>query len=79
MKGGVFAYPADKKNPKGKLRLLYEANPMAFIFEQAGGSAIDGEKNILDIAPSALHERVPLILGSKQDVEAFRQFATNKR
>jgi fructose-1,6-bisphosphatase I len=79
LKGGVFAYPADKKSPKGKLRLLYEANPMAFIFEQAGGAAIDGERNILDIAPTALHERTPLILGSKQDVEAFRQFATNKR
>jgi len=79
LKGGIFAYPADKKSPKGKLRLLYEANPMAFIFEQAGGAAIDGERNILDIAPTALHERTPLILGSKQDVEAYRQFATNKR
>ncbi|HEX4512653.1 MAG TPA: class 1 fructose-bisphosphatase, partial [Polyangiaceae bacterium] len=79
LKGGIFAYPADKKNAKGKLRLLYEANPMAFIFEQAGGAAIDGERTILDIAPTALHERTPLILGSIQDVEAFRQFATNKR
>jgi len=53
LKGGIFAYPADKKSPKGKLRLLYEANPMAFIFEQAGGAAIDGDRNILDIAPTA--------------------------
>jgi len=79
LKGGIFAYPADKKSPKGKLRLLYEANPMAFIFEQAGGAAIDGERDILDIAPTALHERTPLILGSKYDVEQFRQFATGKR
>ena len=78
MKGGIFAYPADKKSPKGKLRLLYEANPMAFIFEQAGGAAIDGERDILDIAPTALHERTPLILGSKYDVEQFRKFVTGK-
>jgi fructose-1,6-bisphosphatase I len=78
LKGGIFAYPADKKSPKGKLRLLYEANPMAFIFEQAGGAAIDGERNILDIAPTALHERTPLILGSKYDVEQFRKFVTGK-
>jgi len=79
LKGGIFAYPADKKSPKGKLRLLYEANPFAFIFEQAGGAAIDGERNILDVVPTALHERTPLILGSKDDVEVFRQFATGKR
>jgi len=79
LKGGIFAYPADKKSPKGKLRLLYEANPMAFIFEQAGGAAIDGAQRILDIAPSALHERTPLVLGSKEDVEAFRAFATGAR
>ncbi len=79
LKGGIFAYPADKKSPKGKLRLLYEANPMAFIFEQAGGTAIDGDKNILDIVPTALHDRTPLILGSKYDVDAFQQFATGKR
>ena len=79
LKGGIFAYPGDKKNPQGKLRLLYEANPFAFIFEEAGGAAIDGERNILDLAPKALHERTPLILGSKDDVETFRQFATGKR
>ena len=79
LKGGIFAYPADKKSPKGKLRLLYEANPMAFIFEQAGGAAIDGERAILDVVPSALHQRTPLILGSKHDVDAFHQFSTGKR
>ncbi len=79
LRGGVFAYPADKKSPKGKLRLLYEANPMAFIFEQAGGAAIDGEHRILDIVPQTLHQRAPLILGSKDDVEDFRAFATGAR
>src|ERR1019366_10569078 len=63
LKGGIFVYPADKKNANGKLRLLYEANPMAFIFEQAGGAAIDGAGRILDIAPTALHQRTPLIVG----------------
>jgi fructose-1,6-bisphosphatase I len=79
LKGGIFAYPADKKSPKGKLRLLYEANPMAFIFEQAGGAAIDGSRSILDIVPGALHDRTPLILGSKYDVAAFQEFATGQR
>ena len=79
IKGGIFAYPADKKSPKGKLRLLYEANPMAFIFEQAGGAGIDGDARILDLSPGSLHERTPLILGSKDDVEAFRAFATGAR
>lgn len=66
--GGIFMYPGDKKNPNGKLRLLYEAFPMAFILEQAGGAASDGVQRILDRTPTALHERVPLILGSKLDV-----------
>lgn len=79
LKGGIFAYPADTKSPKGKLRLLYEANPMAFIFEQAGGAAIDGEKRILEIQPTELHQRTSLILGSKDDVEAFRAFASGQR
>ena len=69
MKGGIFAYPADTKSTSGKLRLLYEANPMAFLFEQAGGSAIDGKERILDIVPTELHQRVPLVLGSKDDVD----------
>jgi len=70
--GGIFMYPADKKDPakpRGKLRLLCEVAPMAFILEQAGGAATDGEQNILDIKPSALHERVPVFIGSKLDVE----------
>jgi fructose-1,6-bisphosphatase I len=72
MSGGVFLYPADTASPEGKLRLLYEAAPLAFVVEQAGGAAIDGKRNILDIKPTALHQRTPLIIGSKQDV-AFAQ------
>ncbi|MDL1957872.1 MAG: class 1 fructose-bisphosphatase [Deltaproteobacteria bacterium] len=70
--GGIFMYPADKKDPakpRGKLRLLCEVAPMAYILKLAGGAATDGEQNILDIKPSALHERVPVFLGSKLDVE----------
>ncbi len=67
--GGLFAYPANRKSPRGKLRLLYEANPLAFIVEQAGGAAIDGRGRILDIAPTELHQRTPLYIGSKSDVE----------
>ncbi|HZX34975.1 MAG TPA: class 1 fructose-bisphosphatase [Thermodesulfobacteriota bacterium] len=69
LKGGIFLYPADKKNPKGKLRLLYEANPLSFVVEQAGGASTDGQKRILDITPVELHQRTPLIIGSKTDVE----------
>ncbi|MDB4943058.1 MAG: Fructose,6-bisphosphatase, type [Labilithrix sp.] len=79
MKGGIFAYPADSKSKSGKLRLLYEANPMAYLFEQAGGAATDGKDRILDIVPSSLHQRVPLVLGSKDDVAAYRQFVTGER
>jgi fructose-1,6-bisphosphatase I len=74
LRGGIFAYPADLKTPDGKLRLLYEANPFALIFEAAGGAATTGRERILDIQPTALHQRVPLILGSASDVETFRRF-----
>jgi fructose-1,6-bisphosphatase I len=66
--GGVFAYPANRQSPRGKLRLLYEANPLAFIAEQAGGAAIDGRTPILDIMPTELHQRTPLFIGSADDV-----------
>jgi fructose-1,6-bisphosphatase I len=66
--GGVFLYPADTKNPEGKLRLLYEASPMAFIAEQAQGSATDGINRILDVVPQRLHQRTPLVIGSREDV-----------
>jgi fructose-1,6-bisphosphatase I len=67
--GGLFAYPANEKNPRGKLRLLYEANPLAFIVEQAGGLASNGSARILDVEPSELHQRTPLFIGSKSDVQ----------
>lgn len=67
--GGIFMYPATKEAPKGKLRLLYECNPMAYIIEQAGGMATDGRQRILDIVPKDIHERTPIYLGSKEDVQ----------
>jgi fructose-1,6-bisphosphatase I len=79
LKGGIFTYPADAKAPKGKLRLLYEANPIAFVFEQAGGMATNGIDPILDIKPEALHQRTPLAVGSREDVETFRQFMRGER
>jgi fructose-1,6-bisphosphatase I len=79
MKGGIFAYPSDRKNPHGKLRLLYEANPFAFIFEAAGGKASTGRDRILDIQPTALHQRVPLVLGSIRDVEIYEEFVRSER
>ncbi len=79
LKGGIFAYPADTKSPEGKLRLVYEANPMAYVFEAAGGAAIDGATSILDVQPKKLHQRTPLVIGSSEDVETFREFATGKR
>jgi fructose-1,6-bisphosphatase I len=74
--GGIFMYPADARDPKkttGKLRLMCEAAPMAFIVEQAGGMAIDGIRRILDIEPTELHQRVPLFIGSKADVETVQK------
>ena len=71
IKGGVFLYPADVEHPNGKLRLTYEAIPLAFLIEQAGGLATDGKNEILDIKPTDIHQRIPLIIGSKNDVELF--------
>ena len=68
MSGGVFLYPADTMSPHGKLRLLYEAAPLAYVVEQAGGAATDGKRDILDIKPTELHQRTPLIIGSRRDV-----------
>ena len=76
--GGIFAYPANTKTPRGKLRLLYEANPLAFIVEQAGGAAIDGGQRVLDVAPNELHQRTPLYIGSKNEV-ALAQRSTRRR
>jgi fructose-1,6-bisphosphatase I len=71
--GGIFLYPADTKNPQGKLRLLYEAAPLALLAQQAGGLATDGRGPILDIVPRTLHQRVPLVIGSRRDVELATQ------
>ncbi len=72
--GGIFMYPADRKNPSGKLRLLYEASPIALIMEQAGGRATDGTRDILDIEPSALHVRTPLFVGSRDLVDLAARY-----
>ena len=76
MRGGIFMYPKDSKDPPmpGRLRLLYEANPMAMLVEQAGGAASTGRGRILDVAPSSLHQRVPVILGSKNEVERVERY-----
>ncbi len=74
LKGGIFLYPADPKNKNGKLRLMYEAAPMAMLIEQAGGKASNGTQRILDIVPEALHQRVPLLIGSSEDVEMAESF-----
>src|SRR3954464_3969810 len=68
-RGGIFMYPRDAKNKEGRLRLMYEANPMALIVEQAGGAATDGRTPILDLQPQRLHQRVAVVLGSKNEVE----------
>ncbi len=72
--GGIFMYPGDKKNPEGKLRLLYEAAPLAYVVEKAGGRASDGFRNILDIEPTNLHQRTPLFIGSEEDVKLAEKF-----
>ena len=74
IKGGVFMYPETAKNPKGKLRLLYECNPIAFICEQAGGLAVNGNKNILDIQPKSLHQRTPFYCGSEEMIKDLQNF-----
>lgn len=78
IKGGIYIYPSGTKSPNGKLRLLYECNPMAFIAEQAGGKASDGFRRIMDIQPEELHQRVPFFCGSKNMVEKAEEFMRNK-
>jgi fructose-1,6-bisphosphatase I len=75
LRGGIFVYPADAKNKRGKLRLLYEASPMAFVVEAAGGTASDGQRRILTIKPKELHERTPVFMGSPDDVADALRFA----
>jgi len=81
LKGGIFMYPADTRDPKkphGKLRLMCEANPLAFVVKEAGGYASTGEEAILDIEPQGLHQRVPLFIGSKEDVELAEKYVQGK-
>ena len=75
-RGGVFMYPWDKRDPKkaGKLRLMYEANPMSFLVEQAGGASINGTHTIMDLQPTGLHERVSVMLGSKEEIDRLKQY-----
>ncbi|MFH1277525.1 MAG: class 1 fructose-bisphosphatase [Candidatus Eisenbacteria bacterium] len=77
--GGIYLYPEDTRNPKGKLRLLYEAAPLAYLAEQAGGLASTGREPILDVVPAELHQRVPLIIGSADDVRLYEKFLRGER
>jgi fructose-1,6-bisphosphatase I len=79
MQGGVFLYPGTIKNPEGKLRLLYETAPLAFLVEQAGGKASDGSQAILDLVPKKLHQRTPLVIGSKEDVKLVESFIADRK
>lgn len=74
LKGGIFLYPADKKNKDGKLRLMFEVNPMSFIMEQSGGTAVGHGNNPLDVTPTGIHQRIPFVLGSKKEVEKYQDY-----
>jgi fructose-1,6-bisphosphatase I len=74
LRGGIFIYPETESYPKGRLRLLYEANPIAFLAEQAGGAASNGEQKILDIQPTELHQRTPLIVGGRVEMDGFEKY-----
>lgn len=77
--GGIYCYPADTKNPQGKLRLTYECNPLAFIVENAGGAASNGQQRIMEIKPETLHQRTPLFIGSKEEVKLVEGFLQEKK
>jgi fructose-1,6-bisphosphatase I len=77
--GGIYCYPGDSKNKNGKLRLMYENNPLGYIIEQAGGAASDGTRAILDVQPDSLHQRTPLFIGSRHDVRQAEEFLAGKR
>src|SRR6056297_3143341 len=74
IKGGIFIYPSSKRYPQGKLRLMYECNPLSFIIEQAGGIATNGNERIMEIAPSAIHQQTPIYIGSKENVDKVTEF-----
>ena len=75
--GGIYIYPPLDDHPSGKLRLVYECNPLSFIVEQAGGMATDGERRILDIEPKELHQRTPIFIGSREMVAKAHEFLKN--
>jgi fructose-1,6-bisphosphatase I len=77
--GGLYCYPGDRKNPNGKLRLMYENNPLAYIVENAGGAATNGKQRILDITPESLHQRTPLFIGSPDDIRIVSEFLNGSR
>jgi len=77
--GGIFIYPADQKNKNGKLRLMYEANPLSMIVEQAGGRSTNGKERILDLQPTNLHQRTPLFIGSETDVKLAEEFLAQEK
>ena len=79
LKGGIFLYPPTESNPEGKLRLLYDANPVAFLTEQAGGVAIDGKRRVLDIQPNSIHQRTPLVVGSRVEMADFERFISETK
>jgi fructose-1,6-bisphosphatase I len=72
--GGIFGYPATKKNPEGKLRLLYEAAPISFLMEQAGGLSTTGKSRIMDLVPTNVHQRVPCLMGSPEDILEVQKY-----
>ena len=78
LKGGIFLYPPTRSHPDGKLRLMYEANPIAFLAEQAGGRATDGAGNVLDRTPTGLHQRTPLLVGSREEVEMLMRMTNDE-
>ncbi len=77
--GGIFMYPADSRSPNGKLRLMYECNPMAFIVEEAGGRASNGKQRLLEIKPETLHQRTPIFIGSEEDVKMVEKFMAREQ
>ena len=79
LKGGLYIYPATHKSPNGKLRLMYEANPLAFIAEQAGGAASTGKGRIMEVVPEKLHQRIPLYIGSHDMVRTAEAFLAGER
>ncbi len=75
LEGGIYLYPADAAHPNGKLRLLYECAPLAFVAERAGGRATTGRGRVLDLRPESLHQAVPFAVGSREEVDRFEKFA----